>query len=399
MKKGFYYYKTSDCYFLESIDTGSFFSLGKNEFTLFQNNNDEIIDVLIKNKVISKHKNSDTFSIMVLMNNFCNLNCTYCFENKKSKKNEEISDTIINHIIENFKLNNDITFTGGEPLLSFNKIQKICDYLEHKKINATFSIVTNGLNLNETILNYLNKHKFEVQISLDGSIPKNNCKNDRTNIFVESIILKNIDKIVENYNSIKLTLRINFSKKDLNTYKQRINSLLDYFQDNLDKISFDFKLVDLPINDEQYLPPYDRYQAYKKMYKFLHSKKLSLPSNFIDGGYCMARNKNIILINQQGYKFPCFSFVDYDEFNLDNNNNFYNYSINCKKICHLYDICMGGCIYGNFCDTGYIKSQCNYKYLDSLNRQLFLYKLIELGYIDSSRKDEVNNVKEFIIDI
>lgn len=50
MKKGFYFYKASNCYYLESIDTGSFFSLGESEFILFQNSNAEIIKVLIEKK-------------------------------------------------------------------------------------------------------------------------------------------------------------------------------------------------------------------------------------------------------------------------------------------------------------------------------------------------------------
>lgn len=113
----------------------------------------------------------------------------------------------------------------------------------------------------------------------------------------------------------------------------------------------------------------------------------------------MARDKSIILLDQNGHRFPCFSFVDYEKFDLNKNHAWYKESINCGNTCHLYDICMGGCLYENFCDTGYIKPQCNYYFLDGLNKQLFLYKLVELGYIDSSRKDEVNNVKAFLVDI
>ena len=399
MKKGFYYYKTSNCYYLESIDTGSFFSLGEKEFISFQNSNVEIIEILTEKEVISKPKNCNSFSIMILVNNFCNLNCSYCFENSHLNKPENLNDSVISYILENVKLKNDITFTGGEPLLSFNKIQELCDCLDNKKVNANYSIVTNGLNLDESILNYLDKYKFEVQISLDGALPENNNRNDRTNVFIESKILTNINNIIKLHKSLKLTLRINFSRKDLNTYKQRIDSLLSHFRNELDKICFDFKLVDLPFENEQYLPPCDRYHIYQKMYEYLYLKKFSLPAHFISGGYCMARNKNIILMDQNGHRFPCFSFVDYDEFDLNKNYDWYKQSINCEENCHLYDVCMGGCVYENFCDTGYIKSQCNFKYLDGLNKQLFLYKLIELGYIDSLKKGEVNNVKSFLIDI
>lgn len=56
MKKGFYFYKASNCYYLESIDTGSFFSLGESEFILFQNSNAEIIKVLIEKSNIKIEK-------------------------------------------------------------------------------------------------------------------------------------------------------------------------------------------------------------------------------------------------------------------------------------------------------------------------------------------------------
>ena len=221
---------------------------------------------------------------MILVNNYCNLNCHYCFEGVHLNKQEYVTDSVISYILKNIKLNNDITFTGGEPLLSFNKIQKVCDYLESKKINANFSIVTNGLNIDDIVLNYLNKHKFEIQILLDGALPQNNNRNDRTNVNIEKKILSNINKIIKIYKSMKLTLRINFSRNNLNTYKKRIDLLLDYFGNDLDKINFDFKLVDLPFEDEQYLSQIDRYKAYLKIYEYLHCKKISLPSHFISGG-------------------------------------------------------------------------------------------------------------------
>jgi sulfatase maturation enzyme AslB (radical SAM superfamily) len=72
------------------------------------------------------------------------------------------------HLTTSYYLN----FYGGEPLLAFDLIQKTLSILDKKnkelKKRAVYSLTTNGSLLNEDILQFLNQHKFQVELSFDG---------------------------------------------------------------------------------------------------------------------------------------------------------------------------------------------------------------------------------------
>jgi sulfatase maturation enzyme AslB (radical SAM superfamily) len=72
------------------------------------------------------------------------------------------------HLTPSYYLN----FYGGEPLLALDLIQKTLSILDKKnkelKKRAVYSLTTNGSLLNEDILQFLNQHKFKVELSFDG---------------------------------------------------------------------------------------------------------------------------------------------------------------------------------------------------------------------------------------
>jgi sulfatase maturation enzyme AslB (radical SAM superfamily) len=65
-----------------------------------------------------------------------------------------------------------LNFYGGEPLLSFKLIRQVVSLLgaENKKHNQTvhYSITTNGSLLTKEIIQFLDEHKFSVELSFDG---------------------------------------------------------------------------------------------------------------------------------------------------------------------------------------------------------------------------------------
>lgn len=64
--------------------------------------------------------------------------------------------------------NHQISFIGGEPLLKFNLIKKIVEYIKTFNNKVSFTIITNGSLLKEDILNYLIENMFHITISFDG---------------------------------------------------------------------------------------------------------------------------------------------------------------------------------------------------------------------------------------
>ncbi|MBT3313906.1 MAG: 4Fe-4S cluster-binding domain-containing protein [Anaerolineae bacterium] len=108
----------------------------------------------------------------------CNLACTYCYEDYKSKRKMSF-DTAVS-IVEKY-LNDptddydecEIDFFGGEPFLNFPLMKKICEYVwERCWIKPyVFSTSTNGTLVHGEIQDWLYKHRdrFYASLSLDGT--------------------------------------------------------------------------------------------------------------------------------------------------------------------------------------------------------------------------------------
>ena len=115
------------------------------------------------------------YNICLLLNNICNLACTYCYQDHKRKS--EISkatiDLIINKIIEELSNSKGISlhFFGGEPSLSVDKIRYFCQKAASEGVkNISYHITTNGFQLESKIISELIDIGVEnYQITLDGN--------------------------------------------------------------------------------------------------------------------------------------------------------------------------------------------------------------------------------------
>lgn len=121
----------------------------------------------------------------------CNLDCSYCYvyqspdESWKSKPKfleqnviNKIAQRIQEHVLE-YNLNDiSVNFHGGEPLLA--GLVRLRNYVQILtatiKCPINFGIQTNGILLNEPIINFLFEYNFRVGISIDGT-RKNNDRN------------------------------------------------------------------------------------------------------------------------------------------------------------------------------------------------------------------------------
>jgi uncharacterized protein len=109
-------------------------------------------------------------TLLVVLSEKCNLNCTYCDVDKWSKKAidvdmylDEFRKMREQHPTERIK----IDFFGGEPLLQFDLIQRIVDGVREDG-NVKLFMPTNGLLLTDEILEYLVKEQIETSVSFDG---------------------------------------------------------------------------------------------------------------------------------------------------------------------------------------------------------------------------------------
>lgn len=116
--------------------------------------------------MVEKKLQSITFSIT----NLCNLSCIWCFQDSYSTVDEKNGIEELERKIEIIKRigphTRNITLTGGEPLTNpyiYEILEACLNYTEQ------VGITTNGLLLNDKMIDYLLKNKIGLVISLDGT--------------------------------------------------------------------------------------------------------------------------------------------------------------------------------------------------------------------------------------
>ena len=110
----------------------------------------------------------------------CNLNCAYCFASQGKYHGEravmsfEVGKQALDFLIANSgsRRNLEVDFFGGEPLMNFQVVKDLVAYArsiekEHNK-NFRFTLTTNGLLINEDVIDFANREMSNVVLSLDG---------------------------------------------------------------------------------------------------------------------------------------------------------------------------------------------------------------------------------------
>lgn len=110
----------------------------------------------------------------------CNLNCEYCFASQGKYHGEralmsfETGKRALDFLIENSgtRHNLEVDFFGGEPLMNFEVVKQLVAYArEQEKIhnkNFRFTLTTNGILIDDDVIDFCNKEMSNVVLSLDG---------------------------------------------------------------------------------------------------------------------------------------------------------------------------------------------------------------------------------------
>ena len=110
----------------------------------------------------------------------CNLNCEYCFASQGKYHGEraimsfETGKRALDFLIENSgsRHNLEVDFFGGEPLMNFDVVKQLVAYArevekQHNK-NFRFTLTTNGVLVDDDVIDFANKEMSNVVLSLDG---------------------------------------------------------------------------------------------------------------------------------------------------------------------------------------------------------------------------------------
>ncbi len=117
-------------------------------------------------------------SLSLVVTSSCNLNCSYCYENKYDRSKEQMDISVAKDAITYYMERDDghkkvsIEFFGGEPLLGFSLIKEVVEWFYSRswKKDAFFGIQTNGTLLTEEMKEWLVKYKKKLTVgfSIDG---------------------------------------------------------------------------------------------------------------------------------------------------------------------------------------------------------------------------------------
>ena len=111
--------------------------------------------------------------LALILTSRCNFACSYCFQN--DRKDSSMSWETLRRALElgllSEKRHFHFYFTGGEPLLESGLIRRGVEFLEPRRRapeDFSYELSTNGALVTPAISGFLDKFRFQVQISFDG---------------------------------------------------------------------------------------------------------------------------------------------------------------------------------------------------------------------------------------
>ena len=110
----------------------------------------------------------------------CNLNCSYCFASQgkyhgdRALMSFEVGKRALDFLVENSgtRRNLEVDFFGGEPLMNFDVVKRLVEYArsieKEKGKNFRFTLTTNGVLVDDDVIDFADKDMSNVVLSLDG---------------------------------------------------------------------------------------------------------------------------------------------------------------------------------------------------------------------------------------
>lgn len=176
----------------------------------------------MKEYITSEHVLSNLANLPQLVfevTDACNLKCKYCaygefYDDFDRREDKMLSVSKAIRLIDylnkywNSERNTSaksfmyVSFYGGEPLLNFNFIKEIVEYvktrLECSRRKFLFSMTTNAVLLHR-YMDYLVEHDFHILVSLDGNEKNDSYRVDRNGNSSFERVVRNVDLLREKY--------------------------------------------------------------------------------------------------------------------------------------------------------------------------------------------------------
>ena len=327
----------------------------------------------------------------------CNLNCAYCFASQGNYHGDravmsfEVGKRALDFLVENSgnRTNLEVDFFGGEPLMNWQVVKDLVMYArsieKEKGKNFRFTLTTNGVLVDDDVIEFANKEMHNVVLSLDGRKEIHDAvRVDHAGNGSWERIVPKFQKFVEARGDREYYMRGTFTHANPDFTKD-INEMLRL---GFNKLSMEpvvcapddaaaLTQEDLPVVLEQYeILAKDMLEKEKegKPYTFYHY--------MIDlkGGPCIYKRisgcgsgTEYMAVTPWGDLYPCHQFVGDEKFLLGNvfdgvtNNDIREEFRSCNvyvrpecKDCWAKLYCSGGCAANAYHATGSIRGIYEY---------------------------------------
>ncbi len=128
-----------------------------------------------------KRKTGDVVKALCLhVAHTCNLNCSYCFASQGKYHGEravmsyEVGKQALDYLMAHSgnRRNLEVDFFGGEPLMNFDVVKRLVAYArsveKERGKNFRFTLTTNGMLIDDEVIEFANRECHNVVLSLDG---------------------------------------------------------------------------------------------------------------------------------------------------------------------------------------------------------------------------------------
>ena len=272
----------------------------------------------------------------------CNLACKYCFaeegeyHGRRALMSFEVGKKALDFLVANSgnRVNLEVDFFGGEPLMNWQVVKDLVKYgrsLEkpHNK-KFRFTLTTNGILLNDEIIEFLNQEMSNEVLSIDGRKEINDLmRPHRGGQGSYDSIVPRFKKVAESRKQMNYYVRGTFTRNNL-----------DFAEDVMHLADLGFKQIsvepvvaaaeeDYALREEDIpglLKEYDRLAV-----ELLRRQKEGRGVNFfhfmidLKGGPCVAKRLSgcgsgteYLAVTPWGDFYPCHQFVGKEEFLMGN---------------------------------------------------------------------------------